>query len=146
MLRAGYCVNCNKQSWRSVPDPLTGEPVVLWPAPDTRYLTYELGQTLVNSVCACPCCDCKVGDPMHRNAKAQLFQGLAQAPDRPAGYTPADIDKATLIGAVVARQRYSFWYTDAYGDWLKAHLRDYFKLPDVEAQAVVAQWEKDRTV
>lgn len=146
MLKAGHCVNCNKQVWRSVPDPFTGVPVILWPEPTTRYLTYELGQTLINSVCACPCCDCTVGAPIHRNAKAQLFQGLAQSADRPMNYAVKDIETAKLIGAVTARQRYSYWFSEAYGDWLKAHLRDYFKLPDVEAKKVVDQWEKDRAL
>ena len=143
MLKAGFCTQCSRQVWRSVPDPLTGIPIILWPDPATRYLTYELGTTLVNSVCVCSCYDGQPGAAILPNAKAQLAQSLAQAADRPTSYVLKDLETAVLVGAQWAKQRYAYWFTEAYGDWLVAWLRDYAKLSAEAIAAMMARWRVD---
>ena len=146
MIKPGCCAHCGEETWRSAPHPRTGEPVYLWPMPTARFLIYRLANgNVVNAICVCPCCTCAPGAPMHTHARVQMAQSAAHAgPERDAGYTNADVEGATLTGSATARERYAAWFVPPFGEWLRAHLRDFHRLESAGIEAIMTTWKEDR--
>ena len=145
MLSVGRCTLCGTPTWRSVAHPTTGEPVPLWPKPDTRFLIYKLGNgNLVNAIGVCPCYEDVGASPLPDAVKVQMATGAAQAVERDVGYTAADVEGAILVGVTTARERYSAWFVPPYGEHLRAWLRDFVRMEDTAAERVLAQWREDR--
>lgn len=116
-LTAGQCTTCQAETWISVRHPMTGERILLFPRPDSVY------------------------------ARCQRPTGIAPGIGFCAAHAPSRGDVVEL-GPVVyvdgAAERYRFWFSDRYGDFLRPWLVDELALPEHEADSVIAQWESAR--
>ena len=133
-LKPGQCAACSKLIWRvgiqqkeqnRVP---AGTVILLWPDPTTVYCAFwtPTGQTQPIGYCR----DC--------------------APDL-GGAPPADLTSSGepipaggCVEHVTARNRYDAWYSDRWGEWLSAHLRDQIQYDDAGAKAIEEVWRRDR--
>ena len=123
---AGRCLECGTLVWRSVPHPTESlTTIVLWPDPSTRYVRVKVPAGEIVGLCYCANCCPAVGAPCHSDT--QLI--------RP--------DATVVVGVETAKERYAYWYTKTYGDWLKAWLSEELHLDEPECQRCVAQWDAD---
>lgn len=123
MLKAGTCTTCRGPIWRSVPHPISGEPMLLWPDPTSVYATYGMAPDgLVPGIGYCKDCAPAVGDA-------------------PPDFLVAEVPSISTVRYVdTAGARYRDWYTDTRGVFMEAWLRE----QHIDPGPVLAQWQADR--
>jgi hypothetical protein len=140
---AGHCTACNALTWKTVTHPATGDRLLLWPRPSSRYPIFEdaLGHA-VRGVGYCGACCPEVGAEGPETLTASIW-------DQDSGQRVATLP--IRIGACVAvetaRERYRYWFTPRHGDFLRAWLRDHVDLDKVRVGLIedtMAEWEQDR--
>ena len=145
-MKPGACCHCGETNWRTVPDPKTGAPIILWPDPTTRYARVRIhveptGEDRV-AVGLNFCAECSV-EP-HTQGILPALATNARARTGVVGEALARVPDATVLEWESAGDRYQGWFTETYGTWLRAWLHDYARLEAPAADAIVAQWEADR--
>ena len=125
MLTVGHCSSCNALIWRTAiqqrkingvePDTV----ILLWPQPSSLYAQTWTPDGHAVGIAYCQTCAPEIGAP------------------GPEGF-------GAIIGYETAKDRYARWYTDEWGDWLRAHLRDQIGYDDEGATAITMLWECDR--
>jgi len=133
-LKPGQCAACSKLIWRvaiqqkeqnGVP---AGTVVLLWPDPQTIYASFWTPTGQTQPIGYCRGCAPELGD--------QPPDGLTSSGE------PFDV--GGCIGHERPHERYSQWFSDRWGEWLSAHLRDQLGYDDEGAKAITEQWERDR--
>ena len=126
---AGYCGDCRAEVWRHVVHPLSGQPILLWPKSTCITAVYADGHGGVayHDYCGDDCCPDDGAAPHHPMT---------------AGGEP--ISLGGCLGYLAPKDRYAFWLTAQYGDWLAAWLRDHLALEDESYESLVALWASDR--
>lgn len=122
----GYCPDCKAETWRIVRHGRTNQPIALWPRPETLTAHHwtRSGWALHGTFCVACCPD--FGAP-------------------PCGHIlEADPEAGGAIGFERSRDRYTRWYSEDYGVWLRAWLVDELRLDEPDRERLVALWEFDR--
>jgi hypothetical protein len=137
MIRQGRCLHCDTLIWRSAWQPNSPEPLLLWPMPDSVYAGIRhrsvdsLGRATVSAIAVgigfCGPDAPRVGDVPHPNLAADL---------------PGAIE---VVEVETAKERYAHWFTPGFGEWLRAHARDYLKMDGVAIDKLMEQWKGDCT-
>ena len=137
-LRSGYCFGCNKLTWRAAVAQrnddkqgiVAGVPHILWPSPDSFYVTIDRGDSLTPGIGFCPDCLPMMFD---------RISGLSQ---------PARGDIYEWSGRVVAIEsayaRYVDWYSDGREKFYRDWFRDALSLDAPTIDALMALWKSDR--
>lgn len=127
----GHCWTCQQRIWRGVIRPDTLEWVPLFPDPTSQYaiLASAEGPAVGLGFCAEHAPLIGAAGPL------QITSG-----GRPLGPT-------TVTALQAAPERYTHWYSDTFGHWLTAWLRELavdFKTPESNFAPILAQWQHDR--
>ena len=125
---AGRCIDCGTLVWRSTRHPVEASTIILWPDPTTLYAQVSCLVGTIVGICYCSECCPQVGAPCH--ADTMML--------RP--------DATTITGIDTAWDRYAYWFTRTYGEWLRAWLSDELHLDEPEKDTLLAQWEADAQV
>lgn len=122
---AGRCIDCGALVWRSVRHPVEASTIILWPNPTTLYARVQCDVGTIVGICHCADCRPVVGASCHTDV--QML--------RP--------DATVVTGIDTAWDRYAYWFTKTYGEWLRAWLGDELHLDEPEKDALLAQWAED---
>lgn len=129
-VNAGRCAACSRETWKFVQHSVTGQAVILWPRPWSRYPVFETanGDEAVGiGFCAmCP-----------------LEPPVVTANGSPLVLT------STVLRVESAHSRYAFYYTPEYGVFLRTWLRDEIELDKQRAGLIdetLAEWARDVAV
>ena len=104
---------------------------MLWPEPRSRYVRVRQAQDaqgndrIAVGIAFCDDCCPSAGDACH----PAVVEAVA--------------DAHSIHAVETAHERYRYWYSAQYGEWLQAHARDYLKLDEGAITALMAQWQKD---
>lgn len=123
MIRAGHCTACGVPTWKTLPHPVSGMPILLWPFPSSRYAAVSVPNGLAPGIGYCGPCAPRAGDPVGSQVKATLPDAIAIGYVDPAGV------------------RYADWFTAAKGRFLRVWLAEEFKL---DPDALLREWESAR--
>jgi hypothetical protein len=96
-----------------------GTEFILWPQPDSLYARLETATGYAPGVAFCGACAPAVGEP--------ALEGLGP-----------------VIAYDTAHERYASWFTEAWGVFRRAWLRDALSLEPAQIDALMGQWESDR--
>lgn len=118
MREPGHCFWCGKLAWRGIRDPKTGEEVILWPDPASTYARVSHNAALFVGLIACRDCSSPADPPKDIEGEIQEWE--------------------------TAKGRYTFWFTDRFGEVLSAWLSDHVGMDEQGREKVLAQWEEDR--
>ena len=131
-MKAGHCVKCDAWTWRTALDPKDGSTILLWPLPTSRYASVLTARDDRGN--------------SHLAPGIGYCGGCAPALHAAPGPELAALVPGALVVALVeeAGTRYAHWYTPGYGEWLRAHARDYLELDEMAIGRLMAQWEADR--
>ena len=131
--RAGYCDGCDAPTWHFLTHPVHGHDILLWPKPETRFVFLLTpdgpGTTIYRDYCAA-CCPEFGAEP--RRVIAEI--------------DGAPITTGACVDHETPHRKYAFHFSEQYGRWLAAHLSDGYSVSDETRDALLAQWERDRTI
>lgn len=131
MINAGHCTTCEAQIWRGLILPRDPVWKPMWPDPTSVYAILETPEGLAVGLGYCAGCAPQIGDdgPLH-----------AMVNGRPLGPT-------RVLALDLAPDRYRYWFSDRYGDWLLAWTRELavdHRVPESTYAALREQWREDR--
>jgi hypothetical protein len=132
-MKAGRCSTCDQPTWHTAIDPNGGRAVLLWPFPTSIYAGIRHGGL----------------DSRNQPTQSSIAVGIGfcQLCAPVVGQINLNVDVPNAIEVVElesAKSRYAFWYTPGFGEWMRAHARDYLKMDDVAITKLMKQWEEDR--
>jgi hypothetical protein len=131
-VKPGHCTACGTPCWRGFVHPATQAWTHLWPDPTSVYAVLETAEGLAVGLAYHAACAPALGadGPVSVMANA-----------RPLG-------PSTVVRLDRAPERYTYWFSPRFGGWLSAWTRELaaeYRVPIETFEALVAQWEQDRT-
>lgn len=137
---AGTCTTCGAETWKTLRHPKTGQRLLLWPRPSSRYPIFATAEGhSVKGVGYCAACCPAVDAPGPATLTASVWAD---------GHRTATLP--IRLGAVesieTAHQRYTYWFTPAHRDFLRIWLRDHVDLDTVRAGLIedtLTEWAID---
>lgn len=131
MIRAGHCTKCHARIWRGIMDPATTKWQPLFPDPTSQYALVQTEEGLAVGIGYCAGCAPAIGEP------------------GPVGLTVngRPLGPCTVVRLDAAPERYAYWWSAKYGDWLVAWTRELcvdHKLPEDTFAPILATWRDDR--
>lgn len=125
----GNCIQCYRPTWKTVPHPVTGAAIILWPKRDTLFASFWTPTGKTMGIGFCPACCPDIG-----GAAPRLTTG----------------GEAFEVGGAVEIERahevYEYWFSPKYGQWLRAWLSDELRLDEPARNRIVSEWEQDRLI
>lgn len=129
-MTAGHCVACSLPSWRGITDPGRHEWVPMFPDPTSLYAVLETPEGLAVGLSYHAACAPAIGSDGPVSVSAH---------GRPLG-------PSTVVRLDPAPDRYRYWFSARYGQWLRAWTRETvikFGLADTTYDALLEQWAAD---
>jgi hypothetical protein len=138
---AGRCARCELEVWRFVEHPKTGERIALWPRPSSLYPVFATEHGEVRGIAFCASCCPAVND----RGPTEVMAGMWDGPKRLA---TVPVSVGHCLAVQTARERYDYWYSDTFGTWLRAWLKDELNVDLIKSgllEEIVAEWNIDRS-
>lgn len=140
-MRSGCCTACGAEVWKTVAHPKTGERILLWPRPSSRYATIEAADgSTVRGVAYCGTCGPEPYDAPPPGITVSVWADGTRQAQIPVALTH-------VTGYDRAMDRYAAWYSPAHGEFLQAWLRDHVNIDILGSGTltkIMAEWNDDR--